>query len=382
MNKELFYRVLITANGTVGYDISHDLTSFTIEEDEDKPNKLTMDMSDPYKVLSHAIQEGMEVEVDVGFVQDHSVIFRGGIHKVTANFPQAEIPKLQLIAYDKTILMGLHKRNRSWQGEGVTLESIVKSIAKRYFSEQQIKVELEGNPTFKGNGIRQYEETDLAFLYRLANNYGCEMYVEANEDQQIFYYQSQYKIMSKTPTVRIHHGRCNVANYLQTFEADTNVANIQLPQAFSGINYKTGEHTEIIKGTVNEVANMDDHFMDENIVEFRKKEPLKSTQLDQLILKAPGVQQTLRTKLGTVQRIETPCFTTEEELNIKKEHQFSSSIHGMRANGTTLGNHRIRANTTIDIADVGGRFSGTWYLSQVKHILNNQGFQTEFRCQR
>lgn len=382
MRKELFYQVLITANKKDSYDISHDLTSFTVEEEDIKPNKLTIDVSDPFKVLSHAIQEGMDIEVDVGFIQDHSIIFRGQIHKVMANFPQSEIPKLKIMAYDKTIMMGLYKRNRPWQEPATTLDSIVKTIAERYFLKTQIKVDLKENPEFNGNGIRQNEESDLAFLYRLANKHGCEMYVEENETQQLFYFKSQYKIMTKMPDIKIHHGRCDVANYLLSFEADTNVGNIQLPQMFSGINYKTGQRTEVITGTVDEVVDMDDQFLNENIIEFRKKEPLKAQQLEKLIKQGPEVQLNLRTQLGTVQRIETPSFTTEAELNIKKQHQFSSSNHGMRANGTTLGNHRIRANTIIDIADVGGRFSGTWYLSQVQHILNNKGYQTEFRCQR
>ena len=27
-------------------------------------------------------------------------------------------------------------------------------------------------------------------------------------------------------------------------------------------------------------------------------------------------------------------------------------------------------------------FSGTWYLSQVKHTVSGQGYKTEFQCQR
>lgn len=77
-----------------------------------------------------------------------------------------------------------------------------------------------------------------------------------------------------------------------------------------------------------------------------------------------------------------PGFTTPEELQERAKNQFSTSLRGMRGSGTLPGNQRIRAQSSIGIADVGGRFSGIWYLSQVRHVLNRQGYQTEITCRR
>ena len=90
----------------------------------------------------------------------------------------------------------------------------------------------------------------------------------------------------------------------------------------------------------------------------------------------------MRKDLGEVEREPTLGFTTQEELEERAKNQFSTSIHGMRGNGATPGNQRIHAQASIGIADVGGRFSGTWYLSQVRHTLDRMGYQVEITCQR
>jgi phage protein D len=54
----------------------------------------------------------------------------------------------------------------------------------------------------------------------------------------------------------------------------------------------------------------------------------------------------------------------------------------MRANGAAEGTKDMFARSIVSIEDVGGRFSGTWYLSQVRHVLDRGGYRTEFECRR
>ena len=379
MSHDLFYRVSINAEG-VSYDLSQDLSSFTIEEDSTKPDQITIQVSDPFKVFSHALQEGMEVEVDLGTVEDHSMVFRGRIHKVEGDFPQEGVPTVRLLAQDRSMLMGLRRRNRSWAD--VSLSDIVSQIAEDCFDPRHIAVNLMGDPRFEGNGIRQQDETDLAFLLRLAARYGCEMFVTADEDGDTLHFEAQYHIMDVEPEVTLYHGRCGIPNRLLRFQADSDVSNVQLPRVLSGIEYESGERTEVTTASVDEVGETEDRFFDENLAEFGSRYPERAAQLGLLLSTAEAVQQGVREELGSVEREATLAFTTQDDLRVRAENQFSTSIHGMRASGTAIGNHRIHAQVAIEIADVGGRFSGTWYLSQVRHTLNDQGYQTEFQCQR
>ena len=77
----------------------------------------------------------------------------------------------------------------------------------------------------------------------------------------------------------------------------------------------------------------------------------------------------------------TQGFTTAQDLQVRVDNQFSTSLYGMQASGSAVGNHRMHAQVTVRIADVGG-FSNIWYLSQVRHILDRQGYRVEFECRR
>ncbi len=378
MSRDLYYRVSVRA-GTASYDLSHDLTGLTIEEDEHKPDQLTVDLSDPYKVLSHALQEGMEVEVDLGYSDDHCIIFRGRIYKVDSDFPQDGLPTIKFSAYDKSMRMGLRKRNRPWTD--MALSEIVETIAEEYF-DNDVSVDLRGDPQFSGNGIRQQDETDLAFLLRLARQYGAEMFVVTDEDTDILHFQSQYSIMKADPEFTLYHGRCGVSGHLISFQAGSNITDIQLPRVFSGIEYESGERTEATTAEIEEIGDAEDPFFDDNLSSFSKKEPERAAQLESLLAEAQAIPDELREELGGEERQPTPGFASQEELDTRAQNQFSTSIHGMRGSGTTPGNQRIRAQANIRIADVGGRFSGIWYLSQVRHIISNQGYLTEIQCQR
>ncbi len=377
MAQDLYYRVSIKAGGA-GYDLSHDLSSFTIEEAGAKPDMLTLQLSDPFKVFGHAFQEGMEVEVELGTVDDHSLVFRGRTYKVDADFPQEGVPTLKLQAYDYSMRMGLRRRNRSWPD--TKLYDIVFDIADDYFRRKDIR--LQGNPHFEGNGIRQHDKTDLEFLRELATEHGCEMYVDADESGDTFHFVSQYDIMNAKPEATLYYGRCGVPSRLISFEASGNVGDNHLPRLFSGIVYKTGKATEIAEVPILKTGEQEDRFFDENLAEFRKREPIKAVQLASLIEASPVAQQEVRQELGSVQREALPTPVTEKALREREKNQYSISVHGMRASGSTVGDHRLHAQASVTIADVGRRFSGTWYLSQVRHILNSEGYKTEFQCQR
>ncbi len=381
MVADIFYQVTIKA-GSEQYDLSHDISSLTVEETSGKPDALTINLSDPDKVFSHAFQEGMTVEVDLGTVEEHSLLFRGRIYKVDGAFPRDEVPTLRLLAHDASMPMGLRRRNRPWAD--MSLSDIVQTIAGDYFAPTNIVIDLgdEGDLFFQGNGIRQRERTDLDFLNYLAQRYGCELYVMPEEQGDTLYFASQYHIMTSEPEVTVHHGRCNTANRLYSFEASTNVSTIQLPRVISGMDYESGAPTETQTSEVEQVGYLEDTFIDENMTALLQRNPDQASRLQGLIAEAPIVHEELRTELGTVERQAMPTFLTEEELRVIASNQFSTSIHGMRGNGSTHGNPSIHANSVIDIADVGGRFSGTWYLSEVRHTLDAQGYQTDFECQR
>ncbi len=377
MTGDLYYRVSISA-GPAAYDLSHDLTALTVDEQGSRPHQLTVELGDPYKVLGHALQEGMSVDVDLGTADDHSIVFRGRIYKVDGTFPENEVPTLTLTAYDESMRMGLRKRNLAHTG--MTLSALVREIAGNYFNGNVVD-NLRGDPEFTGNGIRQQDETDLAFLLRLGDRYGAEMFVISGDEADTLHFESRYHIMTADPSVALYHGRCGAPARLIRFEAGSDVGNIELPRVFSGMDYNSGEPTEAAS-PVEDVGETEDPFSDENLGAFSEREPERAARLEALLSAAETMPAALREEMGGDERVHVPGGASREELDILALNQFSSSMNGMRGSGTAVGNHRIRSQSNILIYDVGGRFSGTWYLSRVRHVLDKQGYQTEIECRR
>lgn len=378
MSKELFYNINVSLSGLT-YDLSADISSLTISEESGKPDQLTIEITDPHKSFSHALQIGMDIEVDLGTIDDHSLIFKGTIYKVEGEFARDDIPKIRLLAHDRSMAMGLRKYNRRWRDK--TLRQIVEDIGAEYFGQQGVSVEVEGNPTFTGNGIRQIEETDLAFLLRLGKAYACELFVEVNEfGIETLYFKSQKSIMTASPIMTVYHGRSAVENRLLSFSANSDVASIQLPGQLIGMDYGNGIATGIVTRKVKKVVEIDDQFRDENLAAQSIVAPLQVAKLTGL-LSVPSASDKIYQALGN-SRDAVATLTTAEELQERSVNQFSTLIHGMQGSGSIHGNQRLHAQVSIDIADVGGQFSGIWYLSQVRHTLNREGYQTDFECQR
>lgn len=377
MASDLFYRVSVDASGA-GYDVSADLSSFTVEQRETQPDKLTVELADPYKLLSHALQEGMAIEAELGASDEHGVIFRGRLYKIDGTFPSDGAPRLTLQAYDNSMRMGLRRRNRVFSE--ATLSEIVTEVARASFTD--LHIDIQGDPRFTGNGLRQQDETDLAFLLRLARTYGCIAYVRANDDGDTFNFISEESVMSSDPEVTLYYGRCDVPHRLLSFQASADASRIQLPRELSGIDYETGEAVEVTTAELATAAETEDSYFDENLTAFRGSDPLRAAQLELLIAAAGTVREELLTELGEREREATPTFTTEAEQQARAQNQFSTSRLGMRASGASYGIRNLMARTSVGVADVGGRFSGTWYLSQVRHILNREGYRTDFECRR
>jgi phage protein D len=377
MSGDLYYRVSVSASGA-SYDLSDDLSSLTVDQHEGQPDSLTVEIADPYKVLGHALQEGMDVEVELGTDDDHAIVFRGRIYKLDGSFPGDAAPSLKLQAYDGRMRMGLRQRNRVFADRA--LSSIVREVARPYFNNMQIDV--EGDPTFPGNGTRQQDESDLAFLIRLAEAYGCVMYVTAEDRGDIFHFIAQYKVMKTQPVVTVYYGRTGVEYGLRSFQSNMDTAQIQLPRTISGIDYDTGEATEIATAELLDAGDTDDAFFDENFTEFRASQPDKAASLERLLGVAEAAREMLRVDLGTSVRTAVPTFTTEAQQRAIADNQFSTSLRGMRGSGTADGIRKLVAQTSVEIRDVGGRFSGTWFLSQVRHVLDEKGYRSEFECRR
>lgn len=375
---DLFWRLTASAGGTT-YDLSRDLTSFVVEEEDRAPTRLTVQLGDPWTIFSHAFREGVEIQAELGAADDHGVVFRGRIYHVDAGLPLDGTPTLTLKAYDAAMAMGLRERHRRFRD--IPLSDVVRRVAEPHFAGRPLRIEPLGDPVFDGEGLRQRDETDLCFLRRLAELAKCVMGVEVGDDGETFTFVAQQTVLQSTPSVVLHYGRCNVEQRLLTFNGQVDVGSIAVPRTIAAMDPRTGEVIDPRDSQLVEVGVLEDRLRDENLAAFEDRHADRGTALRELIDAAEAAEPDLRAELGAARREPIPSFATAEQVIQHGAQQPSSSLHGMQASGSTLGNKDLHARTAVAI-EGGGRFSGAWYVSRASHRFDRDGYRTEFDCQR
>jgi phage protein D len=304
------------------------------------------------------------------------------VTQVDAEFPEDNVPTVTMQAYDNSIRMGLRQRNRRWTD--VTLQDIISQIATEHgFTNQNQKIELPNmeNPTYSGNGVRQQEKTDLAFLHELANAQRCKVFVEAENTGDVFNFKSERALMAATSAATLRYRCSEDHNCLLSFSVSSDISRRRRQRVYTSVNPETGEATDAQR----EVApprNFERAALDESLTEFRRHDQARADALTRLITAAGAAYQSIVTARGDEEREITTGLYSSQQLRERTVPQASTSNEGMTGAGIAEGNKDMRAKRTVQIDAVGGRFSGKWYLSQVRHVVDGSGYRTHFTCSR
>ncbi len=96
--------------------------------------------------------------------------------------------------------------------------------------------------------------------------------------------------------------------------------------------------------------------------------------------------QTLGTLLGKTTQVllmDTSPATLEDAEIVAKGRLNASAFEFMTGEGTALGEPQIRAGIVIELKELGKRFSGTYYVTEVSHVYSSlNGYTTAFTVRR
>ena len=80
--------------------------------------------------------------------------------------------------------------------------------------------------------------------------------------------------------------------------------------------------------------------------------------------------------------VERPVFTAREAKNMARSILLDQHKQMVKAQGTTIGLPRLRAGLSIQIAGVGSRLSGRYFVTKTIHTINDSGYITKFEARR
>ena len=287
--------------------------------------------------------EGNEVEIQMGYVDNLQLMLRGDITAITPSFPESGLPTLAVRGF--CFLQRLQRRRRSKPFKA----SGDKAIAEEIAVEMGLTAEAEDSGI--QYDIVAYDDVTYAtILSQRAQRIGYEVVVK---DRTLYFQRPRY-LTGLTPAVTLEWGRSlrSFNPSLTTYDMITEVK-VRASQTSQG----------------------------------RGKEPLVGTA-------AAGDE---RVKMGSetgpqiAKRIfgDNPVRTDDERITSQAEANElalaqleTRSLGFVVGRGACIGDPQLRARTVIELKGLGQRFSGKYYVTSATHTIDAGGYRTDFEAKR
>lgn len=308
--------------------------SFTVADafDFDTGEFRTGDGNDLLATLSF----GAPIDIAMGYgdVTSLTKLISGIATQITTDFSEGGSPELHIAGYDNSFPMMGGKRTKSWTDRQDS--DVVQEIAGLYNLNSEIVSTAEKLPQ-----IEQNNESDLEFLFMLADRNGYETYFT---DRTLHFAPPQ------TPdgVVTLEWGKS-----LLSFKPDGNLAGQVSGVEVYGWDPKTKDK---IVGTA--------QHGDES--ERDPKRDSAGDRLATLLRKQP------------VLRIRHPVFSQADATKKAKALLKGTAEQFLTGEGETIGIPDLLPGRRITLEGLGKRFSKTYYVDKTTHRFDSGGYRTHF----
>jgi phage protein D len=310
----------------VDYLALPDLCTFTVGFDTGAPEQ-------PPAIDRHPFDIGTALEIRLGATDEMAVksVFKGEIVTLEPMF-SAGGAELTVRAFDRAHRLNRSRKVRMWQNQ--TASDIVKSICDE--SKLDAKTDSSGDAF---EFMQQNNETDLDFIWRLAHRIGFEFIV----DDETAHFRA---VDSGSSPIEVEWPR-EVFSFRPRLTAVQQVKEVNV-RAFDP---KTKDVFSSTAGSPKQTAQN-------------------------------GISRdTVANAFGdsTFQIVTEPAHTADEAKALAQALLDRLANAYVTAEGSALGEPRIRAGTSIKVKGVGSKFSGTYRVASTNHVLSGgSSYITEF----
>ena len=265
----------------------------------------------------------------------------------------------------------------------VKYSKLVQDIAINYKATALIPASVKSTePAAERAG--QANETDMAFLVRMAERRG---YVVVFREFLPPPNPGTSKVGRSTgpPTRVIYFGPSNLLDDQTLQQMGDRDKRLQLKWGFSLVDFRP-----VINVSSSLWQEVDVSFWDRKA---KKKTPLSYT-LEDLWTQERGLNKDLfeasknpaafeapRNQMGCSDASDTPVDTHDEAVDLARARLRENFLGMVTADGTTAGLPELRAGSRVDITGT-GLLDGPYFLTSVTHVLDDNGYQTQFTARR
>lgn len=350
-----------------GVPLSGRVSTVTLEESDSGADQANISLIDGEGVLADVLQEGMEVALDLGSFSLHAQVFRGLLTRLSATYSTAG-NRLEIEAHDALIRMNGVPCTRAFRQ--TDLASIVQQLA-RCAALQIGRIDILDPPQFSAlRPCQQVEETDLAFLNRLAREFDCRMYIDHDGGDTLHFVSTERLLEADAIESALVLGQ-NLSELEASVEAFAAGRTLRLVTT----DQESGQRIESLQA-------------------FRKRESWtpdvkrlamvgpESGKLMSLFLKGGERREQALRAWGEVPReVGSPSGKLSD---MQQGRGNAARVTGLTARGQADGDILLRPRRCVMVHGCGGRWSGSWYLAKVTHELNlsERDYRCSFVCTR
>ncbi|NGM68010.1 phage late control D family protein [Natronolimnobius sp. AArcel1] len=265
---------------------------------------------------------GTDVEISMGYGDDGQLtpLLSGKIQSITGEFTVDRGPSIQIAGYGLLWETMQGSAANSWSE--TTIGDAVEDVLSRYpFSTVHVE-----HADIKREKLIQNDCSDYRFVHDLASTYGFEFY--AKRDTATFVPRSS--AVSDDPVAELWYGEA-----LHDFSGE--ITRRKHTHQVEVRSWDIGEKSEIVATAGSSTAQHKEVF-----------------------------------------RVPAMSRDEAERIAATKHNQFSDGI--VQAHGEADGIPEIRAGETIELAELGNRFSGSYHVTKATHRMGTAGYRTTFEA--
>ena len=365
---DIFYCVEIERE-----NVSDLVESFEVEKSDRQASMATLVFGDSDLVLSDILHEGLDVAIDLGRRSAHTTIFRGIVTGIRANFLARGEPQIEVQAMDNLIALGFEPKTKRWWNTPIS--QIVRDIALQN-KLRPGEIEPEADTLMdQDHPHHQLEETDLAFLLRLAKAHDSKLYIKHHPEIDSLNFVSTRKLFEEEP---IEEPLIFNAN-LEEFSPALDSSATGRPAVLVTTDPLTGE-TIAPDGGIEPLDPSEALWMPDTDRLARLGEG--AVRLAGLIAKtAPKRLQVADFGMRPPREVGAPSRPKSDRSLTLGDR---SRRLGQTAQGQAAGSVMLRPHRRVKVEGCGGRWSGHWYLAEVRHRVDlaQRTFTSSFTCTR
>lgn len=354
-----------------GQEVTDLIERVEVEESDSQADLATLVFGNSDLVLTDVLNEGLAVEIDLGYSDEHAVVFRGIVTAMRAYFPLKGQPKIEVQSADKLILMSMRPQTKRWGN--TTVSQIVTEVAMNYGLLPD-QVTIDDDPMIEANRPRQQvEETDLAFLNRLAQDYGCKLFVEHPEGPDTINFISTKSLLQADPVEVNLTFNDNVEEFSVSFDAFAS----ELKERLVTTDTLTGDRIEVERDLV---QNSDAQWTPDAglIARLGAAAGRVAALLAKSAVKRASLTDYWR---QPAREAGAPARSSADQSGASGDR---ARRMGQTGRGRSSGSVWLRPRKRVTIQGYGGRWSGDWYLATVRHELDmvRRRYSSDFVCTR